>query len=139
MNNSISIYSTNVFLLLEDEEHESNICTYICTLPACLAVMWTSTDYTRTDVLYAVSVVFRLKRKKVFFLLNEDFNCGKPVVKIFLNIFLIFQIYTDWANYYLERGGCKRRVTDLQADLCDGVLLADLVEAVSKCPRLFIF
>ncbi|XP_017875631.2 protein sickie isoform X2 [Ceratina calcarata] len=42
------------------------------------------------------------------------------------------QIYTDWANYYLERGGCKRRVTDLQTDLCDGVLLADLVEAVTN-------
>ncbi|OAD57721.1 Protein sickie [Eufriesea mexicana] len=44
----------------------------------------------------------------------------------------VIQIYTDWANYYLERGGCKRRVTDLQLDLCDGVLLADLVEAVSN-------
>ncbi|XP_068968637.1 protein sickie isoform X4 [Bombus flavifrons] len=42
------------------------------------------------------------------------------------------EIYTDWANYYLERGGCKRRVTDLQSDLCDGVLLADLVEAVTN-------
>lgn len=42
------------------------------------------------------------------------------------------KIYTDWANYYLERGGCKRRVTDLQTDLCDGVLLADLVEAVTN-------
>ncbi|XP_043276440.1 protein sickie isoform X2 [Venturia canescens] len=42
------------------------------------------------------------------------------------------KIYTDWANHYLERGGCKRRVTDLQADLCDGVLLADLVEAVTN-------
>ncbi|KAL0112466.1 hypothetical protein PUN28_012057 [Cardiocondyla obscurior] len=42
------------------------------------------------------------------------------------------KIYTDWANYYLERGGCKKRVTDLQADLCDGVLLADLVEAVTN-------
>ncbi|XP_024223374.1 protein sickie isoform X5 [Bombus impatiens] len=42
------------------------------------------------------------------------------------------KIYTDWANYYLERGGCKRRVTDLQSDLCDGVLLADLVEAVTN-------
>ncbi|KAG7209331.1 hypothetical protein KM043_015439 [Ampulex compressa] len=44
----------------------------------------------------------------------------------------IIQIYTDWANYYLERGGCKRRVADLQSDLCDGVLLADLVEAVTN-------
>nr|KAF7435989.1 hypothetical protein H0235_004180 [Vespula pensylvanica] len=44
----------------------------------------------------------------------------------------IVQIYTDWANYYLERGGSKRRVSDLQADLCDGVLLADLVEAVTN-------
>ncbi|XP_012286794.1 protein sickie, partial [Orussus abietinus] len=42
------------------------------------------------------------------------------------------KIYTDWANHYLERGGSKRRVTDLQADLCDGVLLADLVEAVTN-------
>ncbi|XP_074101205.1 sickie isoform X2 [Cotesia typhae] len=44
----------------------------------------------------------------------------------------IQQIYTDWANHYLERGGCKRRVSDLQADLCDGVLLADLVESVTN-------
>ncbi|XP_048506232.1 protein sickie isoform X2 [Athalia rosae] len=44
----------------------------------------------------------------------------------------ILQIYTDWANHYLERGGSRRRVTDLQADLCDGVLLADLVEAVTN-------
>ncbi|XP_076628105.1 sickie isoform X2 [Colletes latitarsis] len=44
----------------------------------------------------------------------------------------VIQIYTDWANYYLERGGCKRRVADLQSDLCDGVLLADLVEAVTN-------
>ncbi|XP_063983486.1 protein sickie isoform X2 [Diachasmimorpha longicaudata] len=44
----------------------------------------------------------------------------------------IQQIYTDWANHYLERGGSKRRVSDLQADLCDGVLLADLVEAVTN-------
>ncbi|KAG5310156.1 SICK protein, partial [Acromyrmex insinuator] len=44
----------------------------------------------------------------------------------------VVQIYTDWANYYLERGGCKKRVIDLQADLCDGVLLADLVEAVTN-------
>ncbi|XP_076674317.1 sickie isoform X3 [Andrena cerasifolii] len=44
----------------------------------------------------------------------------------------VLQIYTDWANYYLERGGCKRRVTDLQSDLSDGVLLADLVEAVTN-------
>ncbi|KAH0564037.1 hypothetical protein KQX54_008862 [Cotesia glomerata] len=44
----------------------------------------------------------------------------------------IVQIYTDWANHYLERGGCKRRVSDLQADLCDGVLLADLVESVTN-------
>ncbi|XP_046739930.1 protein sickie isoform X1 [Diprion similis] len=44
----------------------------------------------------------------------------------------IVQIYTDWANHYLERGGSRRRVADLQADLCDGVLLADLVEAVTN-------
>lgn len=59
------------------------------------------------------------------------------IISVFDNLidyfyFFCFQIYTDWANYYLERGGCKRRVADLQTDLCDGVLLADLVEAVSE-------
>ena len=46
--------------------------------------------------------------------------------------FLVLQIYTDWANHYLEKSRHKRYITDLQADICDGVLLADVIEAVSE-------
>ncbi|KAE8747140.1 hypothetical protein FOCC_FOCC006138 [Frankliniella occidentalis] len=41
------------------------------------------------------------------------------------------QIYSDWANHYLEKAKCKRRIKDLQADVADGVLLSDVVEAVN--------
>ncbi|GFR03403.1 hypothetical protein TNCT_724561, partial [Trichonephila clavata] len=40
------------------------------------------------------------------------------------------RIYTDWANHYLDRGRYKRNIQDLQVDVCDGVLLADVIEAV---------
>jgi Calponin homology (CH) domain len=48
------------------------------------------------------------------------------------------QIYTDWANYYLERTKSKKRVTDLSADCRDGLLLAEVIEAVTtfKVPDL---
>ncbi|XP_037710428.1 protein sickie isoform X4 [Drosophila subpulchrella] len=48
------------------------------------------------------------------------------------------QIYTDWANYYLERAKSKRKVTDLSADCRDGLLLAEVIEAVTsfKVPDL---
>ncbi|KAG8200459.1 hypothetical protein JTE90_000540 [Oedothorax gibbosus] len=39
-------------------------------------------------------------------------------------------IYTDWANHYLDRGRYKKNIQDLQVDVCDGVLLADVIEAV---------
>ncbi|XP_067123010.1 neuron navigator 2-like isoform X4 [Centruroides vittatus] len=39
-------------------------------------------------------------------------------------------IYMEWANHYLERGHYKRCVQDLQNDVRDGVLLADVIEAV---------
>jgi hypothetical protein len=42
------------------------------------------------------------------------------------------QVYTDWANHYLCRTRSKRLIHDLQTDVCDGVLLADIIEAVSK-------
>lgn len=54
-------------------------------------------------------------------------------VKIFI-IFLVFftpQIYTEWANYYLERAKSKRTVVDLSTDCRDGLLLAEVVEAVT--------
>ena len=44
----------------------------------------------------------------------------------------MFQIYTDWANHYLEKARSKKVITDLQQDICDGVMLAEVIEAVSK-------
>ncbi|XP_065356493.1 probable serine/threonine-protein kinase pkgA [Calliphora vicina] len=48
------------------------------------------------------------------------------------------EIYTDWANYYLERSKSKKKVTDLSADCRDGLLLAEVIEAVTsfKVPDL---
>ncbi|KAH8037579.1 hypothetical protein HPB51_014894 [Rhipicephalus microplus] len=40
-------------------------------------------------------------------------------------------IYTDWANHYLERSRYKRYIQDLQSDVTDGVLLADVIDAVA--------
>ena len=42
------------------------------------------------------------------------------------------QIYTDWANHYLEKAKYKRTIADLQSDICDGVILADVIHAVSE-------
>ncbi|XP_048240094.1 neuron navigator 2-like isoform X17 [Haliotis rufescens] len=41
-------------------------------------------------------------------------------------------IYTDWANHYLEKARNKRFIADLQQDITDGVLLADVIEAVTN-------
>ncbi|KAH9379276.1 hypothetical protein HPB48_017349 [Haemaphysalis longicornis] len=43
---------------------------------------------------------------------------------------LLLGIYTDWANHYLERSRYKRYIQDLQSDISDGVLLADVIDAV---------
>ncbi|GAB1295556.1 Neuron navigator 3 [Apodemus speciosus] len=53
------------------------------------------------------------------------------------------KIYTDWANHYLAKSGHKRLIKDLQQDISDGVLLADIiqiianekVEDINGCPR----
>ncbi|XP_076079390.1 uncharacterized protein LOC143049654 isoform X10 [Mytilus galloprovincialis] len=42
------------------------------------------------------------------------------------------KIYTDWANHYLEKARNKRFISDLQQDVSDGVLLADVIEAVTN-------
>lgn len=59
--------------------------------------------------------------------------------KLTLNSCLVsFQIYTEWANYYLERHNSKRKVVDLSVDVRDGLLLAEIIEAVTsfKVPDL---
>ncbi|XP_059508586.1 neuron navigator 3 isoform X2 [Stegostoma tigrinum] len=53
------------------------------------------------------------------------------------------KIYTDWANHYLARSGHKRLIKDLQQDVADGVLLAEIIqiianekiEAINSCPK----
>lgn len=42
------------------------------------------------------------------------------------------QIYTDWANHYLTKSGHKRLIKDLQQDVTDGVLLAQIIQVVGK-------
>ncbi|KAF6205071.1 hypothetical protein GE061_019238 [Apolygus lucorum] len=44
----------------------------------------------------------------------------------------IIQIYIDWGNHYLEKARSRKMLTDLQTDLVDGLLLADLIEAVTN-------
>ncbi|XP_045887865.1 neuron navigator 2 [Micropterus dolomieu] len=42
------------------------------------------------------------------------------------------QIYTDWANHYLSKSGHKRLIKDLQTDVTDGVLLAEIIQVVAN-------
>ncbi|TSQ92644.1 Neuron navigator 2 [Bagarius yarrelli] len=42
------------------------------------------------------------------------------------------QIYTDWANHYLAKSGHKRMIRDLQQDIADGVLLAEIIQVVAN-------
>ncbi|KAG5848882.1 hypothetical protein ANANG_G00104150 [Anguilla anguilla] len=41
-------------------------------------------------------------------------------------------IYTDWANHYLAKSGNKRVIKDLQQDVTDGVLLAEIIQVVAN-------
>ncbi|XP_068176729.1 neuron navigator 2 isoform X2 [Antennarius striatus] len=53
------------------------------------------------------------------------------------------RIYTDWANHYLAKSGRRRLIRDLQTDVTDGVLLAEIIQVVANekiddiigCPR----
>uniref|UniRef100_A0A8D2QIW2 Neuron navigator 2 n=1 Tax=Zonotrichia albicollis TaxID=44394 RepID=A0A8D2QIW2_ZONAL len=42
------------------------------------------------------------------------------------------EIYTDWANHYLAKSGHKRLIKDLQQDVTDGVLLAEIIQVVAN-------
>lgn len=51
----------------------------------------------------------------------------------------IIEIYTDWANHYLDKiHGGRKRVKDLQSELKDGLILAEVIEAVmgTKVPEI---
>uniref|UniRef100_A0A4W6EGQ2 Neuron navigator 3 n=1 Tax=Lates calcarifer TaxID=8187 RepID=A0A4W6EGQ2_LATCA len=43
-----------------------------------------------------------------------------------------YSIYTDWANHYLAKSGHKRLIKDLQTDVTDGVLLAEIIQVVAN-------
>ena len=46
----------------------------------------------------------------------------------------IIEIYTDWANHYLDKlnkGRGQKRIKNLQTELADGIVLADVCEAVT--------
>ena len=43
----------------------------------------------------------------------------------------IIEIYTDWANHYLEKLKNRHKIKDLQTELGDGLILADVIEAVT--------
>uniref|UniRef100_A0A8D2N909 Neuron navigator 2 n=1 Tax=Zonotrichia albicollis TaxID=44394 RepID=A0A8D2N909_ZONAL len=45
---------------------------------------------------------------------------------------LFYDIYTDWANHYLAKSGHKRLIKDLQQDVTDGVLLAEIIQVVAN-------
>ena len=52
----------------------------------------------------------------------------------------IIEIYTDWANHYLDKiHGGRKKVKDLQNELQDGLILAEVIEAVmgSKVPEIY--
>uniref|UniRef100_A0A8C5M8Q7 Neuron navigator 3 n=1 Tax=Leptobrachium leishanense TaxID=445787 RepID=A0A8C5M8Q7_9ANUR len=42
------------------------------------------------------------------------------------------KIYTDWANHYLAKSGHKRLIKDLQQDIADGVLLAEIIQIIAN-------
>ncbi|XP_061620477.1 neuron navigator 2 isoform X3 [Phyllopteryx taeniolatus] len=65
--------------------------------------------------------------------LNQHLGSGPPrgpatVTEIRRNA----QIYTDWANHYLAKSGHKRLIKDLQTDVADGVLLAEIIQVVAN-------
>ena len=43
----------------------------------------------------------------------------------------IVEIYTDWANHYLEKTKGKHKIKSLQSELSDGLLLTEVIEAVT--------
>lgn len=51
---------------------------------------------------------------------------------VWLCLCVWLQIYTDWANHYLAKSGHKRLIKDLQTDVTDGVLLAEIIQVVGK-------
>lgn len=78
--------------------------------------------------IYTIDNYFYCLSKQLF-----SFNKDLYLYHFFICRFVLLQIYTDWANHYLEKAKNKHTISDLQQDVSDGVLLAEVIEAVSKC------
>lgn len=64
------------------------------------------------------------------FVLKVFFSLSLPPLPP--SLCLTAQIYTDWANHYLARSGHKRLIKDLQQDVADGVLLAEIIQIIGE-------
>ncbi|KAL4829772.1 hypothetical protein H8958_008783 [Nasalis larvatus] len=58
--------------------------------------------------------------------------CLTSVSEVEFDEFSQQKIYTDWANHYLAKSGHKRLIKDLQQDVTDGVLLAQIIQVVAN-------
>uniref|UniRef100_A0A8C4RP77 Neuron navigator 2 n=1 Tax=Erpetoichthys calabaricus TaxID=27687 RepID=A0A8C4RP77_ERPCA len=58
---------------------------------------------------------------------------------VWLDLNITVKIYTDWANHYLARSGHKRLIKDLQQDVTDGVLLAEIIQVVGNLMKKYYF
>lgn len=59
-------------------------------------------------------------------------------VTVYFCLSVSLQIYTDWANHYLAKSGHKRLIKDLQQDVTDGVLLAEIIQVVGEWLSVFV-
>lgn len=94
-----------------------------------------SSDDVSVRALPEVTIYIPASQSQRFAMHKSDSDCVSLCLCVCL---FVPQIYTDWANYYLERAKSKKRVVDLSGDFRDGLLLADVIEAVTsfKVPDL---
>lgn len=99
--------------------------------------------YGHLTIMLILTNIHACRLHHISFAINFNEFFSSPIFAhqncFFLSFFSChFQLYTNWANHYLEKVKSKRRVTDLAADCRDGLLLADVVEGVTsvKVPDL---
>lgn len=94
----------------------------------CATVLRIGPEHLEVVYIYTMDNNFYCFSKQLF-----SFNKDLYLYHFFICCFVLLQIYTDWANHYLEKAKNKHTISDLQQDVSDGVLLAEVIEAVSKC------
>uniref|UniRef100_A0A8C2TSF8 Neuron navigator 2 n=1 Tax=Coturnix japonica TaxID=93934 RepID=A0A8C2TSF8_COTJA len=73
---------------------------------------------------YAVPIYRAFSPCELQFATAEALSCWMSLQSV--------SIYTDWANHYLAKSGHKRLIKDLQQDVTDGVLLAEIIQVVAN-------